>query len=283
MDPGDPQRLFVAAGDIWRTTTGGTGGTPWTDLNSGFSGTRFIRSMAQGISNTSRFYASDDVTLRRSDNVLAATPTWTDKSAGLPFASAMLSDIAVDPSNSLRVWVTFYGLSNGNKVFFSSNGGDTWINESGTLPNIPVNCIKFQTGSTNDGLYIGTDFGVFYRNDDIGDWIFYSNGLPNTRVFDLDLEGSTLYAATFGRGLWASSLFSCDINLGLSPANDPSSPNFTGQQQYHASGTITSTRIITGGLGTDVSYNAAGSVTLLDGFHAKANNLFEATLDGCPD
>ncbi len=283
MDPFDPQRLFVASGDIWRTTTGGTGGTPWTDLNSGFSGTHFITSMAQAISNTNQFYASDGLVLRRSDDVLAATPTWADKTAGLPVASAMISDIAIDPTNSQRLWVTFYGLSNGNKVFFSSTGGDSWTNESGTLPNIPINCIAYQIGSANDRLYIGTDFGVFYRNDDIGDWIFYSNGLPNTSVSDLDIEGIVLYAASFGRGLWSSLFFSCDTDLALTLGNDPSSPNFTGQQQYHASGTITSTRIITGGLGTDVSYNAAGSITLLEGFHAKANNLFEVTLAGCPD
>ncbi|HLF62760.1 MAG TPA: hypothetical protein VI603_03370 [Saprospiraceae bacterium] len=280
MDPVDPQRLFLAQEDIWRTTTGGTGG--WTDLNAGFTEERLITSLAQGVPNTSILYASDEVSLRKSADVLATTPTWSDKTTGLPVTEAMISDIAVDPANASRVWVTFYGLSNGNKVFFSSNGGDTWVNESGSLPNIPVNCVIYQSGSI-DGLYIGTDFGVFYRNDDIGDWIFYSNGLPNARVFDLDIEGSTVYAATLGRGVWASSFYSCDTELVLTAAYDPSNVHFTGHQIYHASNTIASTQIITGGIGTDVQYNAGSSITLQEGFHARANNLFEAKLEGCPD
>jgi photosystem II stability/assembly factor-like uncharacterized protein len=284
MDPVDPEILFLASREVYRTTTGGTGdGTDaWTDLNTGLSG-RYVRSMAQGISNRNRFYASDDTLLKRSDNVLAATPTWTDVTDGLPTDAEFISDIVVDPNNSLRLWVTFYGLSEGLKVYYSANGGDTWINESGSLPNIPIYCIEFQPGSTNDALYVGTHFGVFYRNDAIGDWIFFSNGLPNTRVFDLDVEGLRIYAGTSGRGIWSSTLYSCDSSLTLTQANDPSSPHFTGLQEYHASGTITSTRIITGGLGTDVKYNAAGSITLLEGFHAKANNLFVVKLEGCPD
>lgn len=283
MDPADPDILFLAAGEVYRTTTGGTGSIPWTNMNSGFSGDRFIRSMAQGISNRNRLYATDDTLMRRSDNALASSPTWTDITNSLPTDQVFISDIAVDPVNSLRVWVTFYGFANGIKVYFSSNGGASWTNESGSLPNIPIQCIEFQPNSTNDALYIGTNFGVFYRNDVIGDWIFYSNGLPNTRVYDLDIEGSLLYAGTSGRGMWSSALYSCDINLTLTQANDPSGPLFTGHQEYHVSDAITSTRIITGGLGTDVRYNAAGSVTLLDGFHAKANNLLEVKLDGCPD
>ncbi|HLF62767.1 MAG TPA: hypothetical protein VI603_03405 [Saprospiraceae bacterium] len=282
MDSVDPDILFVAKREIWRTTTGGVGMSAWTDLNAGFTGDPKIRAMSQGVSNRNVLYATNYASLRKSTNVLDATPTWSDKTNGLP-GTVLISDIAIDPTNASRVWVTFFGFSSGNKVYFSPDGGDTWFNESGSLPNIPVNCIIHEPGS-DDGLYIGTDFGIFYTNDNIGDWIFYANGLPNTIIKDLDVEGGRIYAGTFGRGMWSSELYSsCLTDLTLTPANDPGSPYFTGVQVYHASNSLTSTRIIQGGFGTDVHYFSNGSLTLLEGFEVRADNLFEAKLDGCPD
>jgi len=83
--------------------------------------------------------------------------------------------------------------------------------------------------------------------------------------------------------LWSSAMFSCDVSLGLTPANAPIDEDCKGHQVYHASNSITSTRIITGGVGTDVLYGAGSAITLLEGFHAKQDNLFEAKLEGCPD
>jgi photosystem II stability/assembly factor-like uncharacterized protein len=282
MDPADPDLLFVARQEIWRTTTGGVGMAPWTDLNAGFSGNRKIRSMAQGISNRNVLYATNSDSLRTTSNALASAPTWSDKSNGLP-GGVLISDIVVDPEDASRLWVTFFGFAGGQKVYFSPDGGDTWFNESGSLPNIPVQCIVYEAGS-DDGLYIGTDFGIFYTNDAIGDWIFYSNGLPNTIVKDLAINGGRIYAGTFGRGIWSSEMYtSCPEDLTLTPANDPGSPYFTGIQIYHAQNSITSIRIIQGGFGTDVQYNAPGAVILEEGFEVRAENLFEAKLDGCPD
>ena len=281
MDPVEPERLYVAQRDIWRTTSGGVSG--WTDLNAGFTNNKNIESMAQGVSNRNRIYASDRLSIRTCGNVNSSSPDWSDISAGLPFAQAMLSDIVVDPLNAQRIWVSFYGFSNGNKVFYSPNGGTNWYNESGTLPNIPVNCIVYQAG-TSDGLYIGTDIGVFYRNDGIGDWIYFPNGMPTVRVMDMDIEGGYLYAGTHGRGLWKSEMYTgCPSSYTLTPFNDPGNENFTGIQRYHAGSSITSSRIITGGIGTDVIYAAGSEITLTSGFHAKRNNLFVAKLEGCPE
>jgi photosystem II stability/assembly factor-like uncharacterized protein len=281
MDPINPARLFLAEKDIWRTVSGGV--SDWTDLNAGFTNNNRIESMAIGVSDTNRLYASDQESIRTTTNVNASTPTWSDISTGLPFPQAMLSDIAVDPTNAQRIWVSFYGFVMGNKVFHSPNGGNNWFNESGNLPNVPVNAIIYQPGS-NDGLYIGTDIGVFYQNDGIGDWIYFTNGMPTVRVFDLDIDSGFLYAATHGRGLWKTELYTtCANNLILTPGNDPGNENFTGVQRYHALNSILSNRIITGGLGTDVMYNAGTEIIFSSGFHARKDNLFEAKLGGCPE
>jgi hypothetical protein len=82
--------------------------------------------------------------------------------------------------------------------------------------------------------------------------------------------------------LWFSQTYtSCPVNNILTQGNDPSNPNYTGYQFYEVSGAITSTRIVTGGLGTDVTYKAASKVTLTTGFNARKDNLFKAILGPC--
>ena len=58
------------------------------------------------------------------------------------------------------IWVTFSGYNAGQKVYKSTNGGKTWTNISGVLPNIPVNCVVYENKAQNP-IYIGTDAGVY--------------------------------------------------------------------------------------------------------------------------
>ena len=89
-------------------------------------------------------------------------------------------------------------------------------------------------------------------------------------------------AGSYGRGLWTSTLYTgCPTDYLLTVANDPSNPNYTGFQYYESSNSVTSSRIITGGIGTDVTYKAGNWVKLTTGFNAKENNLFKATLGPC--
>ncbi|MDF1698570.1 MAG: hypothetical protein P1U56_22150 [Saprospiraceae bacterium] len=121
------------------------------------------------------------------------------------------SYLTTNPDDSEEVWVTFTGFTKGIKVFRSTDGGDSWENESGSLPNIPVNCIIQQDTDNNPSgaVYIGTDIGVYYKNDNLEDWIYFSNDLPAVEVSDLDIKYSTneLYAGTYGRGIWSTPLY----------------------------------------------------------------------------
>ncbi len=272
MNPSTSTTIYGGYSDVMKSTNGGSS---WT--NTGVSGTG---AMAIGTSFTGRIYASSGTSIWRSDD---AAGTWNSISSGLPFNT--ITFIAVDPTNSLNVFVTVGGYSDGQKVYESANGGasGSWVNISGSLPNVPVNCIAYEPGSA-DGLYIGTDIGVFYRDDNTGDWVPFMNGLPTVPVFDLEINETSgvIRAATFGRGLWSSALYTpCPTGYFLTQGNDPSNPNFTGFQVYEASATVESSRIITGGFGTDVTYKAGNSVTLQTGFHAQAGNLFKAELGPC--
>jgi photosystem II stability/assembly factor-like uncharacterized protein len=167
-------------------------------------------------------------------NVQNATQTsadggnsWTDISAGLP-RYMYPGYIEMNQAKPAEVWICFPGFDSLQKVFHSVNGGSSWTNVTYDLPNIPVNCIAHQTDGSNI-LYAGTDLGVYALYPDSTHWIFYSEGLPNVIVSELEINevDRTLVAATFGRGLWEVNLLkgpnvgiadlSNEVSLHISP------------------------------------------------------------------
>lgn len=144
---------------------------------------------------------------------------WVNITSNLPTLYAGITDIEVDPANPNRVWVTFGGMSEGNKVYFRdfSQTGTNWVNFSDGIDdskyNLPVNCIKYWNGS-NDGLFIGTDVGVFYRDNSMSEWVEYNNGFHPTIIQDLEINNldHKIRAATFSRGLWESPMPQCTYN-----------------------------------------------------------------------
>jgi len=55
------------------------------------------------------------------------------------------------------------------------------------LPNVPADCIVYQDNS-QDAVYAGTDFGVYYRDATMSDWIPFMTNLPNVMVDDLEIQ-----------------------------------------------------------------------------------------------
>ncbi len=100
---------------------------------------------------------------------------WADVTDGLP--DNRVATIAVDPQDAAHLFVGVGGFTEGVKVYESTDAGDNWNNISGNLPNVPVNSLVYQTG-TDDGLYVGTDLGVFYTDIHLRT-NFQSNGDPN--------------------------------------------------------------------------------------------------------
>ena len=272
MDPTNHLIIYSGYSDVYKSFNGGSS---WTNMGGdGRDG------LAIGTNNPSRLYAASGSTLYTSAN---GGSTWTNITAGLP--GIQITFIAVNPDNSSEVYVTVGGYTDGQKVYRSLNAS-TWTNISGTLPNVPVNCIAYKdnNGSPNEALYIGTDIGVFYRDANHTDWIPFRNGLPTVPVFDLEINNtsSVITAGTFGRGLWRTAVYSaCPSDYLLTTGNDPSNPNYTGYQFYDASNSVTSSRIITGGIGTDVTYQSNNYVVLTTGFNAREDNLFKAKLGPC--
>jgi hypothetical protein len=189
--------LYVGKSTIYKSSNAGTSFTAM-----GTFGTGVVNAFAVAVSNVNVIYASKGSALYKTTNASAFSAI-----SGLP--NLYITSIAVSSIDENKVWVTFSGYSAGSKVYYSSNGGTSWTNISGSLPNIPSNTIVFQnTGS--DALYVGTDAGVYYKDNSLADWIPYMNGLPNVVVDELEIHAATntITAATYGRGTWRAPLYS---------------------------------------------------------------------------
>ena len=200
MDPNNPQTLYAGFAQIWKSTNRGTS---WVQLGS-ITGTTNFTSLAVAPSNSSVIYAGRPTQLWKTSD---GGSTWTNISTGLPTSSASITYVTVHPTDPNRLWVTFSGYSSANKVFTSTNGGSTWTNLSTGLPNLPVNCVVFEKDSP-DRIYVGTDIGVYLRDNTVAGWQAYFTGLPNVIVQELEIYYPTrkIRAATYGRGLWQSDL-----------------------------------------------------------------------------
>lgn len=240
-----------------------------------------------GKSNTNRIYIGDNhsssgnnVIYRSDDGGTNWTNILYEYIGNLP----PITDLTINPGNSLEIWLTYGGYVNSTKVLYSSDGGVTWINVGGSLPNIPINCIMYgdDANNTNDPVYIGTDIGIFYKDNTLADWIPFSNGLPSVEVTDLELNAADnlLRAGTYGRGIWQSSLYSsCVATLNLTTANQSVNTSY-----YHqVSNSITSTANAYGN-GSNVFYKAGVEIILTDGFWAAtldSGSVFKAAIGPC--
>jgi photosystem II stability/assembly factor-like uncharacterized protein len=136
---------------------------------------------------------------------------WTSKNLGSSWTQLLDDDIPgtwvtrviVDPTNHDVAYATFSGFRTGNHTPYVSktvDGGTTWTNISGNLPQAPVNGIVLQ----GSAIYVATDVGVFVTRNGGTSWSKFGTDLPNVPITDIRLHApsQSLFAGTFGRGIW---------------------------------------------------------------------------------
>jgi hypothetical protein len=164
-------------------------------------------------------------------NANTASPTvLVNTNIGAPAGSA-ISSIDVDPANSAHILVTLssYGVPS---VFESTNGGSSFVNIEGNLPDMPVRWGMFApataqlngAGGGNGGILLATELGVWTTSQINGSstvWIPNNSGLANVRTDQLQIRTSdgTVAAATHGRGLFTTALPGAVTGIGGPPSN----------------------------------------------------------------
>lgn len=122
-----------------------------------------------------------------------------------------LSALTIDPANPAHVYAVYNGYSRRwipggglGVVFESRDGGSTWLNVSGNLPDAPGSGLAI-VGKT---LVLGTDVGAFTASTAKPTRWSKVAGVPNTAVNNVtptaNGQGATL--ATHGRGIWRLAL-----------------------------------------------------------------------------
>jgi hypothetical protein len=132
------------------------------------------------------------------------------EASGLP--NRYVNQIVVDPSDPAHVYAVYGGFGRRwipaelgpgvGHVYESRDGGATWTDISGDLPDAPADDLLILPGGK---LVVGTDVGVFVAPASAtSHWARLGTGLPNAAVNDLTLgpNGNHILVGTHGRGIW---------------------------------------------------------------------------------
>lgn len=203
LHEGNSEIMFGGFKNIWRAEGVKTNSFTWKKITD-FGGND-INVVEHSPADYNLFYFSVSGQLYRSDNVMDDNPDWITLTNSLPGSGSVL-DIEAHPFNADVVYIT-----RSNKVFVSENRGMTWVDITGSLPNINLNSLAAYKNSI-DGIYIGADAGVYYRDASMDDWVMFSNGLPvDASVNEIEIYSNpanpaedVIRAGTYGRGLWSS-------------------------------------------------------------------------------
>ena len=197
QDPNIANTYYTGYQQVFKSTGGA-----WTQVGT-LPGSVDVVEIVPCPSNSNIIYIS-----RGNSGVYKSTNAGVTWSSLPSVPAGYVSDIDVDNTNANNVYITYSGYG-ANKVFYSNDGGVSWTNISAGLPSIPANTIVYKKNSPG-AIYVGMDVGVFYKELSMPAFVPFYTGLPNVNVSDLEIYYATgkLRAATYGRGMWETNLYS---------------------------------------------------------------------------
>ncbi len=205
LDPTVPNRLLLGTTRVYESTDKGDNWAPISPFLTGDTQADVIDSIGVAPSDVNTIYASAH------GEVFVTTDHgahWNEADNGLPTNTSPqmhFEQIVVDPHNAQTAYIVaarFGDLTGGGHVWKTTNGGQSWTDISGNLPDLPTWSIALD--SVDNVLYVGNDVGVYTSSNGGTTWSQLGAGLPAVRVKTLDLEPNLniLAAGTYGRGLW---------------------------------------------------------------------------------
>jgi len=192
-DPIAPSTIYAAYDAVYKSTDEGES---WSQISQIFE--LKLNHLKIAPSNNKIIFASHGASLYKTTS---GAGTWT-KLSGF---TGNINFIAIHPTNPQKVAIA---TTNTQKVFISTDGGATWTTFRKNLPDFSALSLVWQEGA-EDGLYVGMNYGVFYIDNTMQNWVPFLNNLPNVIVNELEINyaENRIYAATYGRGLWSSLIY----------------------------------------------------------------------------
>lgn len=206
IDHEDGNTMFVGYKNVWRSTnikTGNSNQVQWEKI-SAFTGGD-LNVLVQSKADRNIIYTSSGAKLYRADRAKDDQVDWTILTSKLP-TNNTITAIECHPDDPDIVY-----LAQQTALYKSVDRGQHWHNITANLNNIQINSIAYYSNS-REGLYLGTDIGVFYRDMSMDEWVFFANGMPaSAKVTEIEIyyspdnpSGDLVRAGTYGRGLWSS-------------------------------------------------------------------------------
>ena len=211
MDLTNTQNLYFGTNFVYQTTNGANS---WVAVSPDFTnGTGNLNAIAVSPVNSNIVYAGangNSGPVVYVTNSALSGATWTNVT-GTSFPNRSVTVIAADPKSASTAYAGFsgftgYGDSVGH-IFMTSNGGTSWTDISGDLPNTPVNDIVADPDMANT-IFVATDVGVFYTTNLGVSWGTLVESLPRAAVTGLSYQhlNQVLWAGTHGRSVWSTTL-----------------------------------------------------------------------------
>ena len=148
-----------------------------------------------------------------------AEGAWTVAGTARP-RSGRVAGVAVDPARPEVAWAAWSDHRpararppeaedttpadlGGGRVWRSGDGGATWADRGGGLPEVPVGAVVADPERPGT-VVVATDAGVWWSEDDGAGWRPLGAGLPNAPALALALRrpGRLLRVGLLGRGVW---------------------------------------------------------------------------------
>lgn len=198
VDPSKSGRVYIGYTNVYRSDNSGTS---WVRMGN-LDVNDYLRKIAVSPVDGKYIYVAFTSSMFRSTD---GGTTWLPQ-AGI---AGYIQDIKCDPTVAGKAYVALGGFSPSAKVYEILNGKATNITNVG-LPNVPANAIAFQKGPLNR-LYVGTDVGVYYKDEKSSVWSLYGDGLQPSFISGMELlpSSSILRVSTYGRGIWEINAEQC--------------------------------------------------------------------------
>lgn len=128
----------------------------------------------------------------------------------LPAGSVSCIEIGANENELIATFFN-YGVTS---VWYTNNGGTSWVNKEGNLPDMPIRWALFNPNNRNE-VILATELGVWASTNfksATPTWQASNKGLANVRVDMLQVRTSDymVMAITHGRGVFTSNAFSLD-------------------------------------------------------------------------
>jgi len=113
-----------------------------------------------------------------------------------------IRDLTVDPDDWQSVFVI-----DSDSIVMSDDAGASFTEITGDLLNSVSSLwsVSYVASAIADAVVVGTNLGVYMSLvDSLGTWVPLSTGLPNTIVYDMEMDTAddALVVGTLGRGAW---------------------------------------------------------------------------------